>query len=215
MRTPFLLKSIDDGLESLDIEVALDHLRSVVTLHMLEFDAEQVASFVQQGLPQEFNVRVDTRASEHALTLPRYKLVIALAGRHHPARLQYLSTGRLSIRLGDPDAAYRARCQKAIERVLQALSLVGIEAAAVGINHHGFPVPKEGFLDLFARTEGGAQDDEVHRICMEVGRDCGVDICFLRSSNGYADVEQVLKYEPHFAWDKRAGQLAHRNWSRR
>ena len=35
MRTPFLLKSIDDGLESLDIEVALDHLRSVVTLHML------------------------------------------------------------------------------------------------------------------------------------------------------------------------------------
>lgn len=105
MRVPIALKSIEDGRESLEADIEVDHAHRVVILHMLEFDASHVTSFLVRTLPHEFGVRVGETLSNDMLSLPRYGLVIALAGRNHPARLHHLSSGDFAIRLGVPDEA--------------------------------------------------------------------------------------------------------------
>jgi hypothetical protein len=66
------LKSLEDAMSSLDMELELDPVKRVVTLHMLEFDSEHIASFLSQSLPHEFGVRIDDSLFERvpALTGP-------------------------------------------------------------------------------------------------------------------------------------------------
>jgi hypothetical protein len=207
------LKSLEEGMESLDIELSLDREKRLVTLHMLEFEAGHVASFLTQSLPREFGIRVDDSPVGHVPTLPRYDLVIALAGRHHPARLAHLSDGRVAIRLLDPDATYLMRCQRAIEQVLSMLNRRGIEAVVAGIDHYGRPEPNEGFLHVFVRTGDDAQLDTVHQLCQEVGQEHAVDLCPLRFSRPFGDTDWVIAREPHFAWDAAMRKVVLRNWS--
>ena len=187
MRLTVVVESLEACGESHDIEVELDHRREVVTLHMLEFKAEEVTQFVTQTLPREFSVRVDVPPVERAPSTPGYALVIALAGRHHPAKLRRLTTGRVSVSLGDPDALYLARCRRAIAQLLSALHGRGVPAVVTGIDRHGRPKPSEGFLHLFADTAQGTKEEEILQLCREVGQEHRVDIILLRALGQGAD----------------------------
>jgi hypothetical protein len=191
MRKRISWKGLDDDLEGLDIEVELDRERKVVTLHMLEFEAEHVTSFLVDSLPWDFMVRVDDSLFEHVLNLPRYELVIALAGRHHPVTFQY-PDGRMTIRLGDPNGAYLAKCEQAIAQILSALHSRDIEGVVAGVARYGRPEPNEGFLHLLARAQGEAQEEDVLKLCNEA---------------------DVLAHEAHFAWDPETRRVVRRNWS--
>lgn len=102
MRKTAVLESRDHRRESLEIEP--DRQRKTVTLHRMEFENDLVASFLTEDLPSVYGIRVDDSLFEHLPTLPRYDVVIALAGRPHPARLSHLSDGRLAIRLIAPES---------------------------------------------------------------------------------------------------------------
>lgn len=95
-----------DGLDDLDVELQLDRGRKLVTLHMLKFNSELVGQFLAEELPQAYGIRVDDDVFEHALTTSRFDLVIALAGRRHPASLHNRGDGRVAVLLGDPDALH-------------------------------------------------------------------------------------------------------------
>ena len=213
MRTQISLKSIEDDRESLDVELELDHACKRVTLHMLEFDAEHVTSFLTQSLPHDYGVSVDDPVFEHVPALPRYELVVALAGRHYPARLRHLRSGRAAIRLGDPDAEYLARCQRAVAQLLQALDAMDIEAVVTGIDRHGRPEPSEGYLHLFTRARSEEQEQAVKRLRVEVKAEHAVDVFVLHYSGGHAGVDHVLTRGAHFAWDPAAQQVMRLNWS--
>jgi hypothetical protein len=107
MRTRIALKRLDDRSEGLDIEMEVDRRNKLVTLHMLEFEAGLVADFLVRSLPSDHGVCVETDSSVR--TLPRFDLVIVLAGRPYPARLIRLSEGHLALRLLAPDAKCLAR----------------------------------------------------------------------------------------------------------
>ena len=104
------LEGLETGYEGLKIKVELDRERRVVTMRMLEFDSALVESYIEDGGLRELGVRIDDSLFEDILALPLYRLVIDLAGRQHPASLRYLASGRLSLRLGEPDAKCQARC---------------------------------------------------------------------------------------------------------
>ena len=151
MRTQIALKSLEDDQASLDIELELDRERKVVTLHMLEFDAGHITSFLVQTLPHEYRIRVDDSLFQHVLKLPRNDLVIALAGRRHQAHIAHLSNGRVAIRLGDPDAEYLGKCRRAIEQLLPVLHDIGIEAVVTGIDACRFKYSKRIILGSLDR----------------------------------------------------------------
>ena len=209
MRTPISLKSIEDGRESLEIEVELDHSNRLVVLHMLEFDADLIASFLVRVLPDSYGVRVDDAGSERKLSLPRYELVVELAGRRHPTRLQHLS-GRTTIRLGDPDAKYLARCYSAIERLLMSLHEVDVDGLVAGIDRYGRPSPNEGSLHLYARARDAAQARAIAQVCAEVEAKFKISICVASDVAPAGAVDQVFAHQAHFAWHRR--QLVRRNW---
>jgi hypothetical protein len=213
MRMPIALKSIEDR-EGLEIDTELDHARRVVTLHMLEFDAAQVTSFLVRALPNEFGVLVGETLAKDMLSLPPYGLVIALAGRNHPALVQHLNSGDFAIRLCDPDAAYLVRCHAAIEELLQALDRRDIEAVVVGVDRHGRPEPVEGFLYLLHDLHDDARQDEVYELCETVGTKHEVSVVETRFLRPCIDLRYAIAKEPHFAWSRLTGRAVLRNWER-
>lgn len=104
------LEGLEDGHKGLDIKVELDREHRVVTLHMREFDAALIESFLEDGGLRQFGLRIDDSLFADIITLPLFRLAIDLAGRRHPASLQYLASGRVSLRLGDPGTEYQAKC---------------------------------------------------------------------------------------------------------
>jgi hypothetical protein len=209
MRTSVSLELADE-VERLNLEVELDGRRRVVTLHMLEFDALPVTSFLVQTLPQEFGIRVDDAVSERWLSLPRYDVVIELAGRRHPVRMHHLNDGRTTIRLGDPDAAYLARCHRAIEHLLASLHQLDVEAVITGIDHYGRPAPNEGFLQLYARARDAVQEQAIAQVRSEVEAKLDVSICVVSDMASTSSIDHVFAHEAHFGWDGQ--QLVRRNW---
>lgn len=212
--TPVSLKSTDEGRESLDIEVELDHGRRVVRLHMLEFDEGPVASYLLNGLSTDFGVRVDDSGPAHLLTLPRYAVVIVLAGRHHPARIQQDVAGRTSLRLGDPDADYLGRCRAAIAELLQSVDGLDVDAVVVGADRYGRPEPNEGFLHLLHDLDDEARQDELHELCRRVGQKHDVSIIEMRFVLPCIDLKYAIANERHFAWNPLARRVVLRNWER-
>lgn len=207
MRTPILLTSPEG--EGLHIELELDHERQRVTLHTLEFDADLVNAFLET-LPQKFGISV---GDPSMAPVPNFELVIALAGRHHPARLTGRGSSRPALRLGDPDAAYLVLCRRAIEQVLSSLHGLGIPAVVAGIDHYGRPEPDEGFLHLFALSQGEAEEQIVERLCSTVEAEHNVAICVLSSAQHPGDTRKVIAMDAHFAWDQETSQLVTRNWN--
>lgn len=208
--TSVLLEGSRAAGESLDIEVGLNHAEKVATLFMLEFDDALVTAFLAGGLPSDFGVRVDDMLFEQVADLPRYDLVISLAGRRHPTRLLRLPDGQVTLRLGDPDAAYLACCQIAIDQVLEALAEQDIDAVVQGMDRYGRPRPREGFLHLFAATSSNQQEEQVLAISRGIGEACGVDLIAL----GFR-IDRTIELDPHFAWDSSTSSVVRRNWEPR
>lgn len=196
---PFHLEGVNEGQTGLDIEAELDREHRVVTLHMLEFDAALIESFLEDGGLRELGVRVDDSTFGDVLTLPLYRLVIDLAGRHHPASLQYLRTGRISVRLGDPNAEYLARCRRAIELVLSRLHTAGIEAVILGIDRYGRPAPTDGHLELYAFLNDG-QAGKVARVAAEVEAETRVRIATMCDAVHRDELATVMRHERCWAW---------------
>jgi hypothetical protein len=118
----------------------------------------------------------------------------------------------VTVTLGDPDAAYLARCSKSIEDLLRSLAARGIEAVVTGIDRYGRPAPSEGSLHLFARARDAGQEQAVAQARSEVETEHGVSICVMSGAKRPSDIDQVSAQEPHFAWDNEGRQLVRRNW---
>jgi hypothetical protein len=179
----------------LDIDVwHVDHTEKVVRLSMLDFDADLVAQFVADTVPDD------------------YSLFIHLAGRSFPATLLRLPEGRLGLRLNDPDADHLARCRAAIDKLLPMLAALDIEAIAEGIDRYGRPQPLEGAMWLW--TMGGeASEQEVAELVRSVNREFDVLFAhFLCGRRHPAAFASTANSQAHFAWDPVQEQVVRRNW---
>jgi len=210
-RTLFRLPYLENDRESLDIEVEVDGSREVVTLHMLAFDHDQVASFLASGRLRELGIRIDDSAVEDALAMPVFRLVIDLAGRHHPVCVLHRSYGRLALRLDDPDAEYLDKCREAIELTLSRLHSKGIEGVVLGIDQYGRPAPSEGVLELCVRVDS-AQCAEVKRVVNEVVGETGVAIVSMAHGVRADVVAALMEREPCWAWSPEALRALPRHW---
>jgi hypothetical protein len=183
---------------------------------MRHLDSALLASFVMDVLPRDYSAVVaETDEEVDVAGLPRrsaYRLVVVLAGRKHPAQVMRLRDGGVTVTLGDPDAAYLARCSKSIEDLLRSLAARGIEAVVTGIDRYGRPAPSEGSLHLFARARDAGQEQAVAQARSEVETEHGVSICVMSGAKRPSDIDQVSAQEPHFAWDNEGRQLVRRNW---
>lgn len=207
---PLTLRS-SDGLRTLAIDLELDREAKVVTLHMLELDTELVCEFVAEELPWTYGVRIGEDASfDQELKTSPFELVIALAGRRHPARLVNRGEDGCSLLLGDPDAAYLERCQHAIDQVLEALHARGFVAVVQGIDEHGRPRPRENFIHLFALAHGERQEEEVIAATKMVSDAYQVDLIAL----GFRaeQIDFIARYDEHFAWSPEKSCVVRRNW---
>lgn len=213
MTSPVLKKVILGEAEAdrqLEIEVERDRARKVITLHMLEFDADLVADFVQNDLPWDFHVRVDDALFEHTMNRELYELVIALAGRHHPVRFHYLANGQTRRRLGDPDADIVVRCRGAMDQLLPALAVRGLHAIVAAVDRHGRPLPIEGAMQILVRV----QDLEHEGLQTQIDTAAqahGVPIHVATYSTCHGYLDQAIE-GPHFAWDLAEQRVVLRNW---
>jgi hypothetical protein len=203
-RTQISLKSLDDGRESLDIDLEIDHEARRATLLMLEYDPTLVTSFVTRTLP-EYGVRVGGADG--------YAIVISLAGRAFPAKLQRLADGRVEIRLGDPDAAYLARCEKAMAKLFEGLAALDIEAVVPDVDRLGRPDVDDGEFLTFLVSEANRGRDDVYALVAEVCTEFDVNICPHAFALEHGYVEAVVRREAHFAWDPFTRKVVTRNWS--
>jgi hypothetical protein len=154
----------------------------------------------------------DDSVIDEARLRPAFRLLVALAGREHPARVIRLSDGGVTVALGDPDAAYLARCLRGIEQLLSSLHERGIEAVVAGIDDYGRPEPDEGFLHLLARTHEESSEQDVERLRAKVEASNNISIAVM-NSRAHDDMGQALAWQAHFAWDPEARQAVRRNWS--
>lgn len=194
----------------LEIEVERDRARKVVTLHMLEFDADLVADFVQNDLPWDFNVRVDDSLFEHTTNRELYELVIELAGRHHPVRFHYLANGQVRLRLGDLDADIVVRCRSAMAQLLPASAALGLQAIVADVDRHGRPMPVDGSMQLLVRVQDLDHEGLLTHIDA-AAQAHGVPIHAVTYSRCHGYLDQAVD-GPHFAWDPAEQCVALRNW---
>lgn len=194
----------------LEIEVERDRARKVITLHMLEFDADLVADFVQNDLPWDFHVRVDDSLFEHTMNREHYELVISLAGRHHSVQFHYLSNGQARLRLGDPDADIVARCRSALEQLLPALAASGLHAIVADVDRRGRPLPINGAMQLLIRVQDLGHDGLLTQI-NAAAHAHGVPIHAVTYSRCHGYLDQAVD-GPHFAWDLPEQRVVLRNW---
>jgi hypothetical protein len=210
------VKRMLSRLPDLTMDLTIDHERRLVTLGMRHFDSALLASFVMDVLPRDYSAVVaESDEDVHPAGLPRrpaYRLVVVLAGREHPAQVVRLQDGGVTVTLGDPDAAYLARCSKSIEDLLRSLAVRGIEAVVTCIDRYARPAPSDGFLHLYARTRDAGQEHVVAQACSETETVHGVSICVMSDAKRPSDIDQVIAHEPHFAWDNEARQVVRRNW---
>lgn len=194
----------------LEIEVERDRTRKVITLHMLEFDADLVAAFVANDLPWDFNVRVDDSLFEHVLNLDLYELVIDLAGRHHPVRFHYLEDGQMRLRLGDPDADLVARSRSAMDQLLPALATLGLQVIVADVDCHGRPMSAGGSMQLLVRVQD--LDHEALLTQIDAAAQAhGMPINAVTYSRCHGYIDQAVD-GPHFAWDSEEQRVVLRKW---
>lgn len=216
-RTRTVLTSADGG-DDLAIELELDKEARTVTLCMREFDHDLVVAFVRDEmlhLPQLCGVRVDDSLFEHVNQRDLYQLFVELAGRRHPAQMDYLVDGRVKLRLGDPDAEYLRRCEAAIEQLLREAAALDIEAVVAGVDHFGRPAPdRDGYL-LVMHPHMEFSDRRLDKLRdLEQAIEAGHAVCV--TFTGYAhrvgDFTSAVA-APHFAWDPSTRRVVRRNWS--
>jgi len=215
--TTLAVKRTLSRLPDLVVDLTIDRKRQLVRLAMLEFDSGLLAHFVLDILPREHGVVAaedDSDIDEARLPRrPAYSLVVVLAGREHPARVLRLRDGDVTVTLGDPDAAYLARCEDAIAELLQAVDGRDIEAVVVGVDRYGRPEPDEGFLHLLHDLNDEARQDELHELCRSVGQKHEVSIIETRFVRPCIDLRHAIAKEHHFAWDAAGRRIVRRNWS--
>jgi hypothetical protein len=192
---PVSVHRLEQDERVLDIEVwHVDHEEKVVRLAMLDFDADLVAQFVAETVPDD------------------YVLFILMADRSFPATLLRLPEGRLTLRLSDPDADYLSRCRAAIDKLLPMLAGQDIEAVVVDIDRFGRPDPLQGALSLWS-LEAEERVPQVTELVHEIERE--FDVHFSRTGLGRPHQEyfaRTVESQPHFAWNPVQQQVVRRNW---